>query len=163
MKPGWCGLPVDYYWREYTGSIPRDAVEGGRGPNNCLTYIGQVSVREHGIIPVTIYPGNTSVVAAVYGVHHVNLYIKILCSSTRESLRWIQADSANFHVQTANLHLVRGGVEGDLLSYIGRIRFQGETIVAKVRQHGVGNVRLYFPVGEEEKSADSFEILVYNR
>ncbi|KAJ8928578.1 hypothetical protein NQ314_018864 [Rhamnusium bicolor] len=47
----------NYYWREYAGEIPFDAVTGGTDVDNKTTYISQVNLNEYGIIPVTIYPG----------------------------------------------------------------------------------------------------------
>ncbi|XP_018575569.1 uncharacterized protein LOC108914277 [Anoplophora glabripennis] len=157
------GITYDYYWRNYTGIIPRDAIEGGRDVNNMTTYIGQVSVKNQGVIPATIYPGNTTVVAVAHGVHRVSSYIKILCSATKQNIKWMHVDSRNFQVLTTNRHLVQGGVENDIVTYIGRIRYQGETVVTKVREHGIGNVKLYYPAGNQEKSTDSFEVLIYDR
>lgn len=70
-------LLLDYYWRDYTGDIPEDAVEGGRDLNHRTTYIGQVYVKNFGIIPVTIYPGTTSVTANIQGLHHLSSYVKV--------------------------------------------------------------------------------------
>ncbi|KAJ8920601.1 hypothetical protein NQ315_004740 [Exocentrus adspersus] len=152
----------DYYWRDYTGNIPYDAVDGGWDVNNETTYIGQVFVKDHGIIPVTIYPGITEVTANIKGLHTLHSYIKILCSSSKQNFEWYSATSKDLHLQMINKHLVRGGVEYDLITNIGRILYQGEVKVAKVCGFAVGNAKLYFPAETEEKGADSYEVLVYN-
>ncbi|XP_018562462.1 uncharacterized protein LOC108904402 [Anoplophora glabripennis] len=157
-----CDINYDYYWRDYTGDIPGDAVEGGRDVNNRKTYIGQVFVKNHGIIPVTIYPGIKSVTANINGIHRLSSYIKILCSSSKENFKWFPADANRLHVQTINKHLVRGGVEYGLVSNIGRIKYQGELLVAKVCGFNVGNAKLFFPAGNEEKHAESYEVLIYD-
>lgn len=68
---------LDYYWRDYTGEIPSDAVKGGRDVNNVTTYIGHVFVKNLGIIPVSIYPGQQSVIANINGLHHLSNYISV--------------------------------------------------------------------------------------
>jgi hypothetical protein len=57
QKPG---MP-DYYWRDYTGEIPHDAILGGYDVNKKPTYIGQAFLADVGIIPGTIYPGQVGI------------------------------------------------------------------------------------------------------
>lgn len=52
-------------------------MEGGRDINNRVTYIGQVLVKHHGIIPVTIYPGTTAVTASIKGIHRLDKHVKV--------------------------------------------------------------------------------------
>lgn len=47
---------TDYYWRDYVGVIPKDAVEGGTDKNGNATYIGQVYIRDK-ILPAIITQG----------------------------------------------------------------------------------------------------------
>ncbi|XP_018570728.1 uncharacterized protein LOC108910568 [Anoplophora glabripennis] len=157
-----CDMNYDYYWRDYTGEIPSDAVEGGYDINRKTTYIGQVYVKHYGIIPVTIYPGKTSVTANIWGLHHLDSYIKILCSPYKDNFKWVPANARTLHVQMINKHLVRGGVEYGLLTNIGRISYQGELLVAKVCSFSVGNAKLFYPAGNREKSTDSYEVLIYD-
>jgi hypothetical protein len=60
---------LDYYWRDYTGEIPDDAVPGGYDRNLEPTYIGQLFVINHGLLPARIYKGQKSVTASRYGIH----------------------------------------------------------------------------------------------
>ncbi|XP_018562461.1 uncharacterized protein LOC108904401 [Anoplophora glabripennis] len=158
-----CEISYDYYWRDYTGDIPGDAVEGGRDVNNRKTYIGQVFVKNYGIIPVTIYPGKTSVAANIDGIHHISSYVKILCSSCKENFKWLPADAKTLHVKMINKHLVKGGVEWEgKVTNIGRILYQSELLVAKVCGYAVGDAKLFFPAGNQEKTAETYEVLVYD-
>ncbi|KAJ8961145.1 hypothetical protein NQ318_008825 [Aromia moschata] len=140
----------DYYWREYTGEIPHDSVKGGTDVNNKTTYIGQVYIKQWGIIPVTIYPGRRTVVATIQGVHQTDQYIKILCSPVPTNFEWIPTTANNLHVQFMNGS--RGGNGGTK-----RTRNQNE-----VRQVWEGNAQ-YFPdvVRNQETSVNSYEVLVY--
>lgn len=55
---GNCLLFDDYYWREYNGEVPHDAVKGGDGPNG-TTYVGQVLALD--LSPVEIQNGTQDV------------------------------------------------------------------------------------------------------
>lgn len=87
---------------------------------------------------------------------------QILCSSSKEKLKWVEANAKDLHVQMINRHAVRGGVEYGLVTNIGRISYQGELLVAKVCGFNVGNSNLFFPAGNEEKRAASYEVLIYD-
>lgn len=64
----------DYYWRQYLGEIPPDAIPGGRDESGRTTYIGQAyivheSLRSRSaIVPVEIYAGRKSVDIPLFGV-----------------------------------------------------------------------------------------------
>jgi hypothetical protein len=60
---------LDYYWRDYTGEIPDDAVPGGYDRNLESTYIGQLFVINHGLLTTRIYKGQKSVMASRCGIH----------------------------------------------------------------------------------------------
>ncbi|RZC33548.1 DUF3421 domain containing protein [Asbolus verrucosus] len=38
---------VDYYWRDYEGEIPEDAISAGRDANDKDVYIGQILCSKH--------------------------------------------------------------------------------------------------------------------
>ncbi|XP_018570726.1 uncharacterized protein LOC108910566 [Anoplophora glabripennis] len=156
------GLHYDYYWRDYTGDIPRDAVPGGRDVNHRPTYIGHVYVHKYGICTVTIYPGITTVVPSVTG-YYIFDHIKILCSPFKEKFRWVATDAEKLHVQLIGKHLVRGGVDyNGKTTNIGRILHKGEIIVAKVCGSVIGNAKLYYCDNNSEKSVNSYEVLIYD-
>lgn len=66
-----------YYWREYTGKIPTDAVPGGSDINSETTYIGLGFVKNRGIIPGVIYPNQKFISVPSYGVQKVDCYIQV--------------------------------------------------------------------------------------
>lgn len=64
----------DYYWRQYLGEIPPDAIVGGHDSSGKLTYIGQAYIISNrldsqcAIIPVEIHQGIPSVNVPIFGV-----------------------------------------------------------------------------------------------
>lgn len=68
---------LDYFWRQYTGVIPVDAVRGGSDINGQDTYIGQAYVQNRGIIVVQIHSGINEVLVPISGVVKTNKYIKV--------------------------------------------------------------------------------------
>jgi hypothetical protein len=68
---------VDYYWREYTGIIPRDAVAGGANINREQVYIGQAYVKNHGLITAQINAGVKEVWVPIDGVQKIDQHIKV--------------------------------------------------------------------------------------
>ena len=71
---------LDYYWREYTGTIPDDALVGGQDINKKDVYIGQAYVHGDGLIVSEIFPGVREVHAPINGVKTVKSYIKVSTS-----------------------------------------------------------------------------------
>lgn len=53
----------DYYWRDFFGSVPSDAVEGGYSEINGSTYIGQALNID--VSPVEIHEGRPEVYVPV--------------------------------------------------------------------------------------------------
>ncbi|XP_030750293.1 uncharacterized protein LOC115878071 isoform X2 [Sitophilus oryzae] len=54
----------EYYWRDYSGTVPHDAYIAGKDTNGQNIYIGQVAVQKHtGIYPAVISPGKKVVAA----------------------------------------------------------------------------------------------------
>lgn len=68
---------INYYWRDYTGDIPKDAVPGGTDANGDTTYIGQGFVIDIGLIPGVIYPSQKYITVPTFGVRKVDTYIKV--------------------------------------------------------------------------------------
>lgn len=67
----------DYYWRDYHGKIPSDAIEGGRDIRGHPTYIGQAFVLHHGILIGQIYPGQKSITTSKEGIHVRDVYNRV--------------------------------------------------------------------------------------
>jgi hypothetical protein len=68
---------ADYYWREYTGIIPRDAIAGGANINGEQIYIGQAYVKNSGFIPAQINGGVKEVYVPISGVQKIDERIKV--------------------------------------------------------------------------------------
>jgi hypothetical protein len=153
---------LDYYWRDYFGEIPDDAVPGGTDRNHEMTYIAQVYIPKQGILTTRLYKGSKSVTASRYGIHTSDVFVKILCSNQPEKLSWVPATAAKLHTELAGKHLVAGGTENGKTLNIGRVSYQGEVIVGKVCSYNVGNALMFFPYHNNEISVKSYEVLVYD-
>ncbi|CAH1371055.1 unnamed protein product [Tenebrio molitor] len=154
-------LNLDYYWRDYYGKIPDDAVEGGKDIRGNPTYIGQAFVLHHGILIGQIYPGQISLTTSKEGIHVTNVYNKILCSPKQDNFVWVPGNAATLHLTTINKHLVPGGMEWGKVLNIGRVKYQGELIIGKVCSGTIGKAKLYFPYKGAEITVSSYEILTY--
>ena len=75
----------NYYWREYGGKIPADAIPGGRDINGDNVYIGQAYMQNRGLFIGQIKPGSTEVFITNHGVTKVDKYIKV--SRTQQELK----------------------------------------------------------------------------
>lgn len=74
----------DYYWRDYSGAIPCDAVKGGTDAAGNTTYIGQVSAADKcadtqpDIISATIHEGNKTAYAAYHSaIYYQTKHVKV--------------------------------------------------------------------------------------
>lgn len=76
-------LLLDYYWRDYKGIVPQDAILGGRDKYNQPTFIGQALIKEGGIMPCTIYNGNKTVDVEYYGHLKTDTHVKVLRAKPR--------------------------------------------------------------------------------
>ena len=70
-------VECDYYWRDYDGEIPEDAVVAGHDENGKRVYVGQGYVRNKGMIVVQINSRKKDVYAEMGGVHHLEKNIKV--------------------------------------------------------------------------------------
>jgi hypothetical protein len=68
---------LGYYWREYTGEVPEDAIVGGKDSNGKNIYIGQAYIRNEGLLVVQITPGVRQVFAPSHGVKKTDKYVKV--------------------------------------------------------------------------------------
>ncbi|KAJ3616393.1 hypothetical protein MTP99_003874 [Tenebrio molitor] len=125
----------DYYWRDYNGEIPDDAIPAGSDRNDKPTYIGQVYVPNRQIQTVSDKP---------------------------EKFSWVFTTAAKLNTHLVGRHLVIGGTESSKELNIGRISYQGEVIVGKVCGYNIGNALMYFPYDNKEVTASSYEVLIYD-
>jgi hypothetical protein len=151
----------NYYWKDYFGEIPADAVPGGTDKNHQTTYIAQVYIPNHGILTTRLYKGSKSVTTSRYGIHTSEQFIKVLCSDEPEKLSWVKTTAAKLHTDLIGKHLVVGGTENGKILNIGRASYQGEVIVGKVCSYNVGDASMFFPYHNNEISVASYEVLVY--
>ncbi|XP_063918574.1 uncharacterized protein LOC135133938 [Zophobas morio] len=155
----------DYYWREYKGAIPQDAVVAGQDGRSQKAYIGQAYVKGFGLMVIHIRPNAKELYAPICGVKNVNEHIKILCGH-QPDFKWIHATAKDLHVRLSGRHGVIGGHEDGLGSInIGRISYEGGTQIGKINSFGIGNA--YFKYVEnpwkESGEVQSYEVLVYEK
>ncbi|KAJ8962373.1 hypothetical protein NQ318_018357 [Aromia moschata] len=119
-------FPNSYYWRDWNGEIPSDALKAGRDSRG-ESYIAQVYTAGYGEFIGQIFEDQDEVyvnvantATAVVTKSHIGL--KILCSEQND-MEWIVSNITRtpeiLDIQ-AN-HLIRGGVDTkNLPVYIGR-------------------------------------------
>ncbi|KAF5302097.1 hypothetical protein FQR65_LT08648 [Abscondita terminalis] len=90
---------TDYYWRDYQGLVPSDAIVGGVDLDGIKTYIGQFSVEaQYGqqkskihLLPATIRIGVVGAYAPYYGrvvyANHTD-NVKVLCGPYASRFWW---------------------------------------------------------------------------
>ncbi|KAJ3636629.1 hypothetical protein MTP99_000153 [Tenebrio molitor] len=155
---------LGYYWREYTGEVPEDAIVGGKDSNGKNIYIGQAYIRNEGLLVVQITPGVRQVFAPSHGVKKTDKYVKILCGP-QEKVYWMSSTPSNIHLDLIDKHAVVGGHE-DGWGYmsIGRINYQGDIKIGKINTFSIEEPYLYFiGNGKERTVSNSYQILMYNK
>ncbi|KAF2888050.1 hypothetical protein ILUMI_18123 [Ignelater luminosus] len=157
-----CKIPEvrDYYWREYVGVIPYDAVPGGVDRMGLTTYIGQAMIHPYGELTASIYQGNTTPVASAIKTHYVNQNVKILCSNSLEKFSWIPTDIDKIQLIT-NCHLIVGGVDHGNQENIGRINYDEEILLGKVIRLPFEHHGLLVPNNGTETRFTHYEVLAY--
>ena len=152
---------LGYYWREYTGVIPDDAVEGGQAANGLPIYIGQVLYADK-LIPAKIYSNDAKAYFAWNVEQSATLNVKILCSKYPERFNWVATRKNEIHLLT-DQHVVSGGYEPGYIMYIGRAQYSGQTLVGKVRapEKSTTNLGLFITNEGKQINLETFEILIY--
>ncbi|KAB0805040.1 hypothetical protein PPYR_02010 [Photinus pyralis] len=151
---------LGYYWRDYFGVVPYDAFPGGQGESGHQTYIGQVYSTNYELLPGTIYNGCHQLRTSARDKELIfEKNMKILATDHSAKLKWIPTKRDSHHLLT-DCHLVVGGAEGGATVNIGRINFNGQTIVGTTFPDKVPNNGLWIP--GRNTSFDSYEILTYN-
>nr|XP_022899746.1 uncharacterized protein LOC111413119 [Onthophagus taurus] len=148
---------IEYYWRDYIGEIPKDAVEASPG-----LYIGQIPY--NGLLPGTIYPLKQVAVSSGDG-HKIESKdgVKILCceKNNEKKFKWDYVNIKNLTPQKV-MQLVRGGWENGYRLYIGKIFHEGDWKIGKIFPPGSGlqGLRIWYNNGPEYVSLD-FQVLLY--
>ncbi|KAJ3653470.1 hypothetical protein Zmor_012719 [Zophobas morio] len=150
-----------YYWREYTGEIPHDALPGGVDADGQDTYIGEGYYHDNGFYIAQIYPGVKEVDLPCYGVKTATINIKILCTESPESFHWVKTSSSTFKQDTADFELVVAGYDGNGnngIMHVGRMFYQGYVTVGDVTPWKTPH--LWFPFNKIERAVNFYEVLV---
>ncbi|KAK4874547.1 hypothetical protein RN001_013907 [Aquatica leii] len=124
-------ITEEYYWKEFRGEVPEDAIEGGKSVNGQPIYIGQVLYFDK-LLPAKIYKNDDKAYFAWNHEQSTTNNIKILCSLKPERFKWIPTKKDEIHLLT-NFHVICGGTEPNHNLYIGRALYKSETLVGKVR------------------------------
>ncbi|XP_031346333.1 uncharacterized protein LOC116173158 isoform X2 [Photinus pyralis] len=153
---------LGYYWRDYSGKTPSDAVIGGYDSFGRETYIGQVFKKDYDLLPATFTFDCTSGIATAHGrVLYVDKNMKILCSVEPELMKWVPIKVGELD-KLSDCTLVVGGSEDERLLHIGRVKYHGETIIGKVVSGGRGTRGLWIPYSGSSIHFTSYEMLTYN-
>ena len=149
-----------YYWREFNGVIPQDALPGGINSDGETTYIGQVFSKDL-VIPAKIDIVNSSVSYEWgYEEFFVDENIKILCAKYPQQFLWLSTGNGLLG-QLKDKHLIVGGYEEDANIYIGRIQLEDELALGKVIN---GSTQATLNTTKDGKGIQhaAFQILSYN-
>ncbi|KAF5302555.1 hypothetical protein FQR65_LT00927 [Abscondita terminalis] len=151
-----------YYWRDYDGVIPRDALAGGLDENGEPIYIGQVLYYDK-LLPAKIYPYDKNAYYTWGTEYSTRENVKILCTPYPEKLRWVDTKKDELHL-LINTHLVKGGFEPVYDIYIGRGFHKMQTLVGRIRAGNAPhlNIGLYVSVPSKEVIVPSFQVLTYD-
>ncbi|KAK4873274.1 hypothetical protein RN001_015303 [Aquatica leii] len=150
-----------FYWRDFDGTVPDDALPGGTDLNGKPIYIGQVYA--YYLIPAKIYK-NDKRAYYEYGGEELNVTenIKILCTQHPDDFYWIPTDNDRIK-SIANVTLVLGGYEPGCSTYIGRTRKYGEVLVGKaLADNHPDNAGLHITQRGKKFRATSFEVLSFD-
>ncbi|XP_031334297.1 uncharacterized protein LOC116164286 [Photinus pyralis] len=153
----------DYYWREYKGMLPVDALPGGYDTKGQTTYIGQMHDPKYGLLPAVVYADTKTLSTMADGqTRSLNKNAKILCTGVPSMFKWIPTDVSAIH-QLAGYHLVVAGTELDQMLYVGRTKLDdGELRVGKVFEYHDAWKGLNLVVDGKGTIKTKFEILVYD-
>ncbi|KAF2884631.1 hypothetical protein ILUMI_21539 [Ignelater luminosus] len=154
-----------YYWREYTGELPQDAVPGGLDKHGKTTYIGQalhIFPPNGKLIPGKIDADEKKMYYAWNDIKHVvTKNVKILCSQNPTNFKWIETDIQNIKSMPQE-KFVLGGYDTDYPLYIGRKHTNGEVVLGKVTIPTPYDAFGY-TIGEKAYFVkDTFEVLSYD-
>ncbi|KAF2893371.1 hypothetical protein ILUMI_12802 [Ignelater luminosus] len=153
---------LEFYWKNFTGKIPKDAIPGGRDKEGKTTYIGQARLQNGPIIPGQIDRVSKKLfyyyIAVGYGVTE---NVKILCSEHPEKFEWIKTNVEGLQTLTRK-HFVPGGFDDGYPLLIGRANVKGQIVVGKVTIYYKYCGFAYANGEETERKDYEFEILSYN-
>ncbi|KAK5638648.1 hypothetical protein RI129_012943 [Pyrocoelia pectoralis] len=151
-----------YYWKEYRGEIPIDAVPADTNKARNSTYIGQIFIQGRGLLPATIVAGSKIAISIQGTMIKTDKNIMILCSKEQDKFTWRNAKVGEKQSLTACCPSVNGGVEWNEIINIGRVNREGETIVGPVFTNLDKGNGLWIPHKGKEMRVMSYEVLTFN-
>lgn len=151
-----------YYWRDYEGSIPCDAIQGGSDTYGHYTYIGLIAASDPGsldlpdMVSATIYKGDTYAYAAYHGrVFKSDRGVKILCSSEPKNIKWLNSlgDGCT---------LIRGSYTANYTNYyIGRASLNGKNVTGRFSTKELTLHAPWNPTPNTLKTFKDYQMLMY--
>ncbi|XP_031354186.1 uncharacterized protein LOC116178742 [Photinus pyralis] len=159
----------DYFWRDYSGIVPKDAYAAGTDANGQPTYVAQISipyVRDPrrstvDVIPAVLRAGEVEVYAPynfdVTYVSAINSSLKVLCVYSSSYYKWhsLTTPLPSYH------RYVVVGYESSRPLYLGRAVMDNQTLTGKI--YADDRRRLIAAYQGGQVYLDSFTILTYYR
>ncbi|KAK5641160.1 hypothetical protein RI129_009707 [Pyrocoelia pectoralis] len=153
-------IDEDFYWRDYRGSIPKDALVGGSKLNR-PTYIGQV-VHSNSLIPGPIVQEDKGMYFYFEGdAYFVTENVKIFCTKHPEKFNWTKIHNGEVR---NGLDVNRFVIGGSNNMYIGRIRYHDGDLVGRFSLDSSSYSTLISFEGSVDDmlvEGNTFEILYY--
>ncbi|KAK4874967.1 hypothetical protein RN001_014327 [Aquatica leii] len=151
----------DFYWRDYNGEVPKDALPGGMDRDHKPTYIGQV------VYSGVLVPGH--IISGVKKMYYYGDYsarvetenIKILCTKHPDNFEWIKSNGNDVKSQS-RMRLIPGGFSNGEEVYIGRGLAENLLVVGKVIiPTDSRNGYIKIGINGNSYAPDEFEVLNY--
>ncbi|KAF5271205.1 hypothetical protein FQA39_LY08212 [Lamprigera yunnana] len=121
----------DFYWRDYNGDVPKDALPGGMNREHKPTYIGQ-AVSQGVLVPGEIIGGVKKMYYfGDYSGRIETENIKIFCTKHPENFEWAKTNVKDVKL-ISKLRLIPGGFSHSEVVYIGRGIAENMLSVGKV-------------------------------
>ncbi|KAF5293686.1 hypothetical protein FQA39_LY03171 [Lamprigera yunnana] len=148
-----------YYWRDYHGVVPNDALVPGIDNNGMSVYIAQV-LYEDQLIPGRLVEGQNQAVFEYGGKKWTtSINIKIFCTKVPQFFKWIKTTSAKFSVQ--NDYIV-GGYEKRYGIFIGRGTHNWDLLIGKIVVDGTNPIVLHAAQDDVAIRLNNFEVLSFS-
>ncbi|KAJ3645971.1 hypothetical protein Zmor_023586 [Zophobas morio] len=152
---------IYYYWRDFYGKIPPDAIEGGRTAAGTPFYVAQVYIRNFELLPAMVFPNKPEAITSAYNKElKPTTHIKVLCSKNKDNFKWVPTRSEDLSLLT-NTHLVVGGNEVGQVLYIGRVFDETSTVLGKIFKHNQPNKGIWVPSQGHHANYFNYEVLTY--
>ncbi|KAF2890419.1 hypothetical protein ILUMI_15754, partial [Ignelater luminosus] len=119
-----------YYWKDYDGTVPKDALFGGIDKRGRPMYLAR-TLFEDKLISGKVFADENYIHFGWFDEKKLTQNIKILCTKNTNNFEWIPTRLNDITRLTGKL-VVIGGFQSGHITYIGRISSNRETNVGKV-------------------------------